>query len=186
MGTKDKGHIWRQAATWLFGVTLDWSQIRCSLVLNRLRWRPTLWRERKMEEGEIKEAPCYPELHRHPALLICQVGNSKFKEGESCATHASSSLSFSLYQRCLYSWDQRGAGEITARIHSSWKISYLPPFSLLHPGDALNTLSLSVTCACLTATVHMESLNEPWKCYAWGKVWETWIFNAKCECKRHN
>lgn len=39
------------------------------------------------------------------------------------------------------------------------KISYLPPFSLLHPGDALNTLSLSLTCACLTATVHMESVS---------------------------
>lgn len=128
MGSKDKGHIWRQAAIWLFGVTLDWSQIRCSLVLNRLRWRPTLWRERKIEEGEIEEAPCYPELHRHPALLICQVGNSKLKGGESCATHASSSLSFSVY---LYSWDQRGAGEkdflfasilITA---SRWRLEHI-------------------------------------------------------------
>lgn len=48
---KDRGHRRRQAAIWLFRGTSDWSQIRCSLVLNGLRWKPPLWRARTREEG---------------------------------------------------------------------------------------------------------------------------------------
>lgn len=48
---KDRGHRRRQAAIWLFRGTSDWSQIRCSLVLNGLRWKPPLGRARTREEG---------------------------------------------------------------------------------------------------------------------------------------
>lgn len=162
MGTKDYGCSWRQAEIGLFGVILDWSQIRCSLVLNRMRWRVNLQRGGKIEAGEIEEAPCYPELHRHPALLIYLVGVFRVERGQIlCHTwntaRTSWSLYFSLYQRCLCSYDQRGAGEETAPTPERWR--NLPPFSFRHPGD--DTLSLSVTNYSLTGTVHMEKATNP-------------------------
>lgn len=39
------------------------------------------------EENRRGRCSCYPELHRQPALLISRVGNSKLKEGKSCATN---------------------------------------------------------------------------------------------------
>lgn len=108
---------------------------------------------------------CHPELHRHLALLISQLGNSKLKEGMKAhikhTTHTSPVLLFSLYQGwCLHSWDRSAAGEIIALTPSSWRISYLLPFSLLHPTEALNTLNLSVICSCLAATVYTEQRRD--------------------------